>query len=825
MKIKMYEVVKQHKYIVLATLFFLIVVFPMFISGYMFDDAINSYTLGGMIESNLTLTQHTLKYMSSWIHNGRFFPLAFYGYGLFVLIQNLVAYKIFLFLLNLIDISLFLYLIFLLTKNKVMVNLSYLTIPLFYSFHIGFDPVLGFGGLLQLVFLYILISLIFLKFYLDSRKFLYLLLSVLFYCFSLATYEITYLFFLFHAVVIWFNYKQQHPPKKNTLLYISPFLGSAVLFAGLSLLLRYIFKVPIIGSNSPYTINIKIAPMLATYAKQLVGTLPLSYRILDPDKLFSPSYSIFIKLILLALPIVFIFLLGLCNGKNSMTRDEKLPLQSTIVLGLLMLILPGVLVSFSAKYQGYMGWGRPYLPVFIQIFGLDLILISSGLYFRHRFAKWLKFLDDGLFPKAIRYLSLALVAILCFFTVSSNYSIVQRSNQFWLYPRKTLEYALDNGLLNGLPSDSVILVDSNNPWDSTAFFLMHSGIKGQKVLSKGNYVSSGSLEPQPFSIYQDSESSNKLPFSTKHVYYLRYDSKQLGTGYVILAPLDDLKINDNRIISAFASVAKIFYWSPDSASTLSQVSGVIEYNDNNVRQFLLKRSELKDSKYGNDFIISRVENLGGMIDLNSVNVNSISSSTRKSEYWNLVPQNQLLFKDHQVPQFHVGFKNGFVKDGAEFSPVELASSFSVEVLVKPYATQVPYAGIIGNHPGEKYYSGFVIQQNSQSANNYQFGFGDGNKWMKETDFKLTPNQWSYVAVIVNQHTQEIVVYVNGTLAGKQVLEGQINNSHQPLFVGNFIGGDRAFNGLIKEVKITNGVLTREEIQINSELVEQNREGL
>lgn len=627
---KILPVFKQHKYLFLSTLLFLMVVSPMFMSGYISDDAINSYTPGYLIQDHQTVMQFTFKIITEWIHNGRFFPLAFYEYGLFGLIQNLLVYKIFLFIVNLINISMFLYSIFILTKNKAIINISFLTLPLFYAFQIGHDPVLAFHGLLQLTFLYVLISLISLKRYLDSKRFRYIVLSVLFYALSLATYEITYSFFLFHAVLIYFNYKQAPTQKKSKLLYIVPFMGSAVLFAGLSLWLRHIFNVSIIGSSSPYTISTRIYPMVVTYVQQLVGTLPLSYRILDPDNLFSSHYSLFIKSILLALPSVLIFLLGLCNGNKSMTKDEKLGLQSTIVLGLLMFILPSILVSFSPKYQTYIGWGRPYLPVFIQRFGLDLILISGGLYSRHKVVQWLKFLDDDLFPKMIRYFSLAMVAILCIFTFTSNYNVVQKSNQFWLYPRKTLEYALDHGLLNSLPSDSVILIDGNNPWDTTAFFLMHSGVEGQKVLSKGNYLVSGSLEPQSLNIQQSSESGGESP-STKNIYYLRYNSKQLGTGYVILAPINELKINNDTIISAFTRGVEIFDWSPDSASTTTQVAGVTEDSNRNVKQFSLKQSEMKALTYGKEFNISTVDNLGGMINLNSVNIKSLSSSTRRSD--------------------------------------------------------------------------------------------------------------------------------------------------------------------------------------------------
>ncbi len=779
-------------------------------SGYIYDDAINSSTPGYLIQDSQTILPFTLKILNAWIHAGRFFPLAFYVYGLFNLIQDLTAYKIFLFSINLVDIVLFLYLLFLLTKDKVLVNLTFLAIPLFFSFQLGADAVLAFGGLLQLVFLYTLISLIFLKWFLDYKKTVYLVLSILFYCMGLATYEITYSFFLLHAVVILFDFKKKATWDKKNILYMIPYAGSAILVLGISLFLRRLFDVPVIDSSSTYTISINIVPILTTYAKQLVSTFPLAYRIFNPDNVFSTNFPLYVKMILLAIPAVVLFLIGLCNGKKVLTKDEKLSLQSTVLLGCLLFFLPGLLISLSPKYQAYIGWGRPYLPVYIQFFGLDLTLISIGLYCRHKLVNKLSVLDNLSYVKTIRKISIVLLATGYCFTLSSNYAVVQKSNLHYLYPRNTLELALENGLLNDIPSDSMIILDGNSAWDTTAFFLMHSGEKKLKVLTRGTYLSDNSQETQVFSSQPDSKSEYTSPFLTKHVYYLRYDSKKLGTGYAILAPLDELKVSKDSVLAAFSKNTKVFYMSPDITSNQFQVSGVSL--DTTVKPFLQKGTELNTLKSKEHFVISELDNLGGMIDLSSVNVNDISSYVGKSEYWSLVPQQKLLLKNLHNPPFHVGFNKKLVPNGAEFAPIKLEDSFSIELIVKPSAEQVPYAGLIGNHPGEKDHGGFVIQQDGVLLNNYYFTFGDGEKWMDNTYFKLHTGEWNYVAVTFNKSTQDILVYVNGALVAHQVVNGHFENSQLSLFVGNWINGDRPFNGNIDEVRISNDVISFEQIQ-------------
>lgn len=600
MKCRVLVSVDRYKYILIATVFFIIVIFPLFISGFISDDAINSYVSGALIKNHQTVLEYTTKIVKQWMTTeGRFFPISFYGIAVFNLFQNLLAYKAFLFFTNVIDLGLFVYLLYRLTRNRMIINLFLITIPIFYSFHMTHDPILSFNGLLQVVLMFILGSLLFLDSFLKSNKYWYLFLSILFYCFSLATYEITYSFFLLHIVLIWFHYKRANNNKK-ILLYSLFFLGSAILFVAFSLWLRHINHVTVFGTNSPYSMNLSIAPVLGTYIKQLVGAFPLSFIIFNPDNSFSMHFSPKKELVLLAIPIGIILIMGICNGKKSLTKDEKLTYQLTFVLGLMLFLLPGVFVALSSKYQSYITWGRPYLPVFLEIFGLNLTLITAGLYLRHKVARWTMFLEKTSVRHRIQGVSIGLVAVLCFIILASNFRVVNNSNQYFLYPRKTIEYALEKGLLNNIPSDSVILVDSNYLWDNPEFYLMHSGQITQKILTRGSYMADSAQD-------------------TNQSYYLRYESQQYGEGYVVLAPLDELKFNNNTMVTASAKEAQIFFISLDRKQEALQFTGKME--DSTLNPVIIKESQLRLLSSGDDYSIWKIDNLSGMIDLTSLKIN------------------------------------------------------------------------------------------------------------------------------------------------------------------------------------------------------------
>ncbi len=276
-----------------------------------------------------SVMQFTNNIVTNWVHSGRFFPLAFYSYILFAFVRNLLIYKIILLLLTIIDCLLFVYLIFVLTSNKTLALIILLTLPMLFTFHPPHDPILSFHGLLQNTLFLVLISLLFLIKYLNGKNKIFILLSLIMYCLSLMMYEITYVFFLLHVAIIWHDYKLNNKNFKNFILSSLPYLGSALFFITLSIFLRNIYNVPLVGESTPYIININIIPILSTYLKQIVNTLPLSYVAFDPDGiLFGLRGFLVLRLFLLLIPSLFLFVIGfwLARIKKETSDQYKMPI-------------------------------------------------------------------------------------------------------------------------------------------------------------------------------------------------------------------------------------------------------------------------------------------------------------------------------------------------------------------------------------------------------------------------------------------------------------------------------------------------------------------
>ncbi|MCX7045736.1 MAG: hypothetical protein NTX50_09675 [Candidatus Sumerlaeota bacterium] len=142
--------------------------------------------------------------------------------------------------------------------------------------------------------------------------------------------------------------------------------------------------------------------------------------------------------------------------------------------------------------------------------------------------------------------------------------------------------------------------------------------------------------------------------------------------------------------------------------------------------------------------------------------------------------------------------------------VMLPPSFTIEFIVKPAKQQVPFAHILGNHPGVNGREGFVIQQVGSNVNQYIFSYGDGAQFYNSVQFSLKPEVWSFVTLTVDR--QKVDCYVNGALVSSRMERSAIKNSELPLAVGDWFRGDRPFAGIVREVRITAGAASAAEIQ-------------
>jgi hypothetical protein len=166
---------------------------------------------------------------------------------------------------------------------------------------------------------------------------------------------------------------------------------------------------------------------------------------------------------------------------------------------------------------------------------------------------------------------------------------------------------------------------------------------------------------------------------------------------------------------------------------------------------------------------------------------------------------------------HIGINYDLGKSGIYLKPINLNNNFTIELIVKPYTEQVPDANILVSAQTDSVGSaGFAFQQNGPNTNQFVFGYAGGKSWINPPIFMLRANEWNYIVVAVNK--DEITVYNNGVEVASQKTDFPIKNVFTPVVINNSLGRQNHFNGLIREVKITNDTISVQNIISNTEII-------
>ena len=171
------------------------------------------------------------------------------------------------------------------------------------------------------------------------------------------------------------------------------------------------------------------------------------------------------------------------------------------------------------------------------------------------------------------------------------------------------------------------------------------------------------------------------------------------------------------------------------------------------------------------------------------------------------PDEQTLLDSEEQTVLHIGVRDGAPVASFTVAPISTKAPWSLEMVVKPAATQEPNAALIGNYPGRGI-GGFVIQRDAPGV--FVLIVGDGKAWRKVLQFRLRPGEWNYLALI--RSPDAYTVYLEGEpIASNAASDLQIEDSPLPLQIGNWVGNDRAFNGQVKEVRMLKRALAASEI--------------
>lgn len=130
----------------------------------------------------------------------------------------------------------------------------------------------------------------------------------------------------------------------------------------------------------------------------------------------------------------------------------------------------------------------------------------------------------------------------------------------------------------------------------------------------------------------------------------------------------------------------------------------------------------------------------------------------------------------------------------------LPETFTLELLVRPASVQTAYATIVSNHPGQKGFQGFAIEQVEKKSNYYRLAFGNGKNWMPVGDFFISPGDIHYL--VVTKDKRQVSAYLDGRRIAGTLMGADVATSEYPLMIGNWFNKDRPFNGAIQEMRIT-----------------------
>ena len=247
----------------------------------------------------------------------------------------------------------------------------------------------------------------------------------------------------------------------------------------MTLLMRWLHH-----GNHPYIFKINLNPkdVLLAFARQTSAALPLSYFLVDPSGVFAEvrnraSFAAWIcRPDAAAIAFGALALCYLALGWRRVAASDPSARRWVLLiqLGLLLALLPAVPIAVSAHYQAEIAFGKGYLPVYIQYYGVSLLL-ASGLWLA--LSRWSA---GGRLPRWGRVVVAILVAATTGVTYCANGTTVTSlgsppgtrhfNNEaswhggMWQRQRLNLETALHAGLMADVPEHAAVLLANGYPW-------------------------------------------------------------------------------------------------------------------------------------------------------------------------------------------------------------------------------------------------------------------------------------------------------------------------------------------------------------------------
>lgn len=427
---------------------------PIIFSGLLSDDGYNFQVGGKLIDEKINIFTLYINETYGWLRNsGRFFPLHWFVYFLNYYINDILLLKIIIYLLNLTVLFLIFKLFSKYLKKEKTALLAIILLPSIYFFRNEYDPIITWNGRIQLIYIFFILSLIYLLKFIKTEKKSNLYISYTCHFVSILFYEISYLNFIILILFSLILFKGKGIKYIFNLVkfyFIPPII---LLLLGFWLRSKYSFWLifdeeikpsypgVILDLNNYFNFFFSQIKITFTGIINLVNSNILNNLNIRDKFFFTISFFFLVKIFL-----------NICHDKINKNTI------CAVIFGFCFLVLPAAIISSSQKYkQEFLENSELiYANIYPQYIGMTIVIcvLLSLIYFKNIFLKY------------IFSIFLSLLVINCaIFTYGQNIRFNEDRNLKFKQVPYLIDSAINKGIFNGLNEDTIILQNSNLPWD------------------------------------------------------------------------------------------------------------------------------------------------------------------------------------------------------------------------------------------------------------------------------------------------------------------------------------------------------------------------
>ena len=413
--------------------------------------------------------------IGGWKGSGRFTPVALYlEEFVFSTFEDVAGYKLYMVAANLLAVMAFAFLLYSLGQTGI--------IPLVIFFYLGeiqfriqtHDAFTSFHGMYQWICICLFTTGAFYALYLRSGGALYYVLALILASITILVSEEGVLLLPLICLIGW----ARAPSNKKALVQIAPFLLITIIYMAY---LVYLHR----NQNWQYSgveTNFETEAMFRVINAQLFSSVPFSnlYHQAAIPLIFAHQFREHFNYLLLTCIVagILLFLILFLKFRNS----DNSGLSATLVLlSVMLLLVPALILSPSVKYQSQLSLSTGYLPLYIQNFGMALLLaVFAGFCLKRR---------NGVGLYCFLLLSVAnLLGASSELLFNSALMDVKHYNTF--YPAQAMNNSVKNGILSVCPEGSTILLAQDFYVQAPQFyhdiFKNRTG-KDMKVFDQGDW--------------------------------------------------------------------------------------------------------------------------------------------------------------------------------------------------------------------------------------------------------------------------------------------------------------------------------------------------